>query len=71
MVEASLISVLKEMLCQRNAVAWLPLPWIKYDLSNGKLVLAGSADLKLKLQICIVRFRSRSTPELQKIWTAI
>ncbi|GKS76505.1 LysR family transcriptional regulator [Acidovorax sp. SUPP950] len=68
---AHLASVLRTMALEGRGVAWLPQSLITADLSEGKLVPAGSEEWDVKLEIRVYRSHSPLGNAAESLWEAV
>lgn len=68
---AHLASVLRTMALEGRGIAWLPQSLIRDDLSERKLVSAGSEDWDVKLQIRMYRSHSPLGHAAESLWEAV
>lgn len=68
---AHLASVLRPMVLSGRGIAWLPQSLIANDLDAGRLVLAGSEQWQIPLQVRLYRDRSKLGRTAELFWEAI
>lgn len=68
---AHLASVLKPMVLSGRGIAWLPQSLIVDDLETGRLVLAGTEQWQIPLQVRLYRDRSKLGQTAEMFWEAV
>jgi DNA-binding transcriptional LysR family regulator len=68
---AHLASVLKSVVLDGRALAWLPRSLVHEELASGRLVEAASADWCIELEVRLYRDRAALGDAGERLWTAV